>query len=256
MSDSTAAPVIEKRVEQAAPSAVWALWHVSSHARLWVAAIGGLALDLWSKNEAFSNLPWGASKPIVKKVLAFQLSLNPGALFGVGDGFAPIFVGASVLALMFVLYLFANADASQRFLHVALGLVLAGAIGNLYDRATQEACVVRLEGPGGLYRVIGTLVNESERGITVSEFGAPDRNRRTWPLATHVDPTRQIAVVEYGPQPVVRDFIKFELQIAGRSVYPWIFNIADALLVAGVAILLMSFWSERRHQHAQQGRQP
>jgi hypothetical protein len=48
-----------------------------------------------------------------------------------------------------------------------------------------------------------------------------------------------------GEQPVVRDFIKIEARIGERTLWPWVFNIADALLVAGVSILLLNFWFDR-----------
>lgn len=230
------------------PKIAWAFRHPMSHVRLWIAAVGGLGLDLWTKDRAFSTLKWNESRTIVDSFLGFQLSLNPGALFGLGDGFAPIFVGASVLALMFVLYLFSNSSAKQWSLHVALGLVLAGALGNLYDRTTQEACVVRLEGPQGTRRAIGTKQSQDDKSVTIVDYGTRYQNPRTWPLADATAETpKQLSVVEFGPQPVVRDFIKFEVKIAGREIYPWIFNVADAMLVVGVGILLINFWRERKH---------
>jgi lipoprotein signal peptidase len=118
-----------------------AIAHVPSHIRLWTVAVVGLGLDLWTKAWAFSTLRPDEKQVIIENLCSFQLSLNPGALFGLGAGMAPVFVGASVLALLFVLYLFANAGASRWSMHLALGLVLGGALGNLYDRSTEEAYV-------------------------------------------------------------------------------------------------------------------
>src|SRR5262249_8043817 len=86
-----------------APSS--AIRHGPSHARLWIVALLGIAVDLWSKDWAFRTLQMGRIFPVLDGLLSFRLSLNPGALFGIGAGLAPIFVGASVLALVFVLYL-------------------------------------------------------------------------------------------------------------------------------------------------------
>ena len=138
---------------------------------------------------------------------------------------------ASVLALLFVLYLFAGSSPKRWSLHLALGLVLAGAIGNLYDRTTQTAYVVN--DPNGR-RDIGTLVAERQGQVVITDFGKPEGIRRIYPTPT--DPRS-------GPQPVVRDFIKIEL-ISGK-LWPWVFNIADALLVVGVVMLLLNFWTER-----------
>lgn len=208
-----------------------ALRHGPSHMRLWVAAAAGLVADLWTKAWAFQNLSFDEKRPLIDNLVTMQLSLNPGALFGVGAGLAPIFVGASVLALLFVLYLFAASSPRRWSLHLALGLVLAGALGNLYDRTTQTAYVVN--DPDGR-RDIGTLVAETTGQVVLTDFGKPDGPRRHHPTPTGP---------RSGPQPVVRDFIKIEL-ISGK-LWPWIFNIADALLVVGVAILLLNFWTER-----------
>ena len=216
-----------------------ALRHGPSHMRLWIAAIGGLVADLWSKEWAFKTLGFAETEKrwLVENVVSLQLSLNPGALFGIGAGFAPVFVGASVLALFFVLYLFAGSSPRRWSLHLALGLVLAGAIGNLYDRTTQTAYVV-IDDQG--HRDIGTLVEERGGNVWLTDFGKPDSQRRSYPKPT--DPRS-------GPQPVVRDFIKIEL-ISGK-LWPWVFNIADALLVVGVAMLLFNFWTERGPPDAQ-----
>lgn len=208
-----------------------ALRHGPSHMRLWLATIIGLAADLWTKDWAFKNLSFDEKRPLLDNVVTMQLSLNPGALFGVGAGLAPLFVGASVLALLFVLYLFAGSPPKRWSLHLALGLVLAGALGNLYDRTTQTAYVVN--DPQGR-RDIGTLVEERGGKVLLTDFGRPEGIRRIWDKPTDA---------RSGPQPVVRDFIKIEL-ISGK-LWPWIFNIADALLVVGVAVLLLNFWTER-----------
>jgi len=215
------------------PTEPSALRHGPSHARLWIAAIGGLVADLWTKHWAFETLSFDETRPLISKIVTLQLSLNPGALFGIGAGWAPLFVGASVLALMFVLYLFAGSSPKRWSLHFALGFVLAGAVGNLYDRTTQTAYVVNDPARG---RDIGTLVEERADVVILTDFEKPDSRRRF-----HAKPTDP----KSGPQPVVRDFIKIELAAGGYSLWPWIFNIADALLVVGVAVLLLNFWTER-----------
>jgi len=233
-------PETARHDSRSAPVAPWALRHWPSHVRLWLIAALGLAVDLWTKQWAFETLKPHETWVLVKNLCSLQRSLNPGALFGLGAGFAPIFVGASVLALLFVLYVFANTPASRWSVHVALGLVLAGAVGNLYDRATQEAYVAYLPGGG---RVIGLLEDQSEQGVRISEFpdGAMPRFYPGKPDAAHS-----------GRQPVVRDFVKIEAKIGAFALWPWVFNIADALLVVGVAGLLVSFWQDRRRHLAEE----
>ncbi|HKQ47111.1 MAG TPA: signal peptidase II [Phycisphaerae bacterium] len=217
------------------PRERWAIGDFSSHARLWGCAVVGLVADLWTKDWAFREIGPHETRTLIPNLASLQLSLNPGALFGLGAGLAPIFVGASALALMFVLYLFAHSTRSRRSMHIALGLVLAGAIGNLYDRTTQNAYVASYSNRG---RIIGTLLEEDPNGrIKIGDF--PTGANAQW-MDRPSDPRS-------GPQPVVRDFIKIEARIGDFSLWPWIFNIADALLVVGVAMLLLNFWFDHKH---------
>jgi len=220
-----------------------AISHLPSHLRLWTVAALGLTADLWTKAWAFGSFQPHESKVLIKNICDLELSLNPGALFGIGAGLAAVFVGASVLALLFVLYLFANSSASRWSMHFALGLVLAGAIGNLYDRTTQEAYVVYT--PDGR-RDIGVLVQDDRQAnpayVTLGDF-PNGGNERSWKQP--LDPRS-------GKQPVVRDFIKIDAKVGRFSLWPWVFNIADALLMVGVAILLINFWFDhRRHEQRQ-----
>ncbi|MBI5765255.1 MAG: signal peptidase II [Planctomycetes bacterium] len=206
--------------------------HWGSHARLWTVTVIGLLVDLWSKEWAFHTLKHGETRSLVDNLLSLKLSLNPGALFGLGAGFAPVFVGASVLALMFVLYLFAHSTASRRSMHIALGLVLSGALGNLYDRTTQTAQVLHFTSGG---RSIGTLVDESDTFVTLGDYKSGARPQTFM----------KSGIAASKVEPVVRDFIQIETKIGGYNLWPWIFNIADALLVVGVGLLLINFWTDR-----------
>lgn len=236
--NSTAAPAAAGHVEP------WAMHSIASHARLWIVTVAGLAFDLWSKHWAFDRFeyhPFKHHEPmvLVKNFCNIQVSLNPGALFGLGAGMAPIFVGASVLALLFVLYLFANSPTTRWSMHIGLGLVLGGALGNLYDRTTQAAYVAYY--PDGS-RVIGTLVGEvSDHGMKLASF---PRGLEPRFIPGRPDPARS------GPQPVVRDFIKIEAKLGRFYLWPWIFNIADALLVVGVIVIMINFWRDHRAQKA------
>lgn len=209
--------------------------HVPSHLRLWLLAVLGLAADLWTKHWAFEMLDPRRPRVLIENLCSLQLSLNPGALFGLGAGLAPIFVGASVLALLFVLYLFANSAASQKWTHVALGLVLAGALGNLYDRTFEQAYVARLGDQG---RDIGIVLHETDTHVTLGDYPS-GAHPRTWQRPS--DPAS-------GMQPVVRDFIKIEAKFGRFQLWPWIFNVADAWLVVGVAILLLHYWLSGRRR--------
>lgn len=76
-------------------------------------------------------------KPIVvvPRLLEFTLVLNPGAVFGIGPGKRYFFVGFTVLALAFGIGMFsAWTTARDRYAHAAIGMLIGGGLGNLYDR--------------------------------------------------------------------------------------------------------------------------
>jgi len=124
--------------------------------------VGGLAIDLWSKYWAFDTLadrpvvidkamvlagrhheliPPNVTRVIVPSLLEFKLVLNVGAVFGAGEGKRWLFIAVTVFAVFFGLFLFGYwTRAKDRLAHVAIGLLLAGGLGNLYDRWTY-GCV-------------------------------------------------------------------------------------------------------------------
>lgn len=199
-------------------------------------------LDLWSKHWAFHSLQSTESRSFIAGLINFRRSLNDGAVFGSFRGNTALFIVASVFALVFVLYLFAHSVRTQRCLHVALGLILAGAIGNLYDRAFIKADVVSYQPPFGQEeQMIVSVVGGDDTNVVVADY--PDEaNERTFPRSS----------VTIRRQGVVRDFIKFVPEfpdwvpkLGGRDMWPWVFNVADASLVCGVILLLLGTWVDR-----------
>lgn len=128
-------------------------------------------------------------KVVVPKILSLKLTINTGAVFGIGKGAQWFFIVVSLVAVIFIGIVFARSSRTDRWLHICLALILAGAIGNLYDRmlynGVRDMCFLfpGVDLPFGL----------------------------NWPGGA-------------------------------TSLYPWIFNIADAALVVGVLVLLVSVW--------------
>jgi signal peptidase II len=99
----------------------------------------GCALDLATKSLMFSELgmpaPAGRTCWIWKGIIGFQTSLNEGALFGLGQGMVPVFAGLSILAAVGIFFwLFFAGGSHDWILSIALGCIVAGIFGNLYDR--------------------------------------------------------------------------------------------------------------------------
>jgi signal peptidase II len=151
--------------------------------RFGLIAVCGLAADLWTKQLAFAKLGYGPGSQhvvLIPDVLQLRTTLNPGAVFGVGPGLAPLFILISLVAIGFVVYVFMNTQRGQWVMQIALGLILAGAMGNLYDRAFNHG--------------------------------------------------------------KVRDFILLHY-------WPWIFNLADAMLCIGVPLLIVCWLFQGTQMH-------
>jgi signal peptidase II len=106
----------------------------------WSIALGGTSFDLVTKSLAFSKVgpPGSPKKAVISNILELHTSFNTGALWGFGSkipGSSMIFAGLSVVAACVICYyLFVLGAASSKVLTVALGLIMAGALGNCYDR--------------------------------------------------------------------------------------------------------------------------
>lgn len=171
-----------------------AVYSWAAHLRFWLTIFVGLGVDLWTKDWADAALKGQPAKDLIPNVLSLQYSTNRGALFGMGQHLTGLFIAASILALVFVLYVFVKSTRGQRSFHIALGMILGGALGNLYDRLFH----------GG----------------------------------------------------AVRDFIKIELKFGSIELWPWVFNVADMLLVCGVSVLMLNIWFGPKQSRNSPGEQP
>jgi signal peptidase II len=133
--------------------------------RFFLTAAVGLGLDLWTKSLAVTQLSGGRIVEAIHGWLQFEFIENRGAVFGIAQGKRWLFVAVSLAAVVFLTYLFSAADR-RPFYQIILGLLLAGVLGNMYDRI--EVGMVRdmihmLPGwqwPAGLRHVITFLPEE------------------------------------------------------------------------------------------------
>jgi signal peptidase II len=103
--------------------------------RFFLVAAVGVALDLWVKALAFADLTAGQPYRLIPGWVEFETVINRGAVFGLGQGGRVIFVIVSFGAIIFLTYLFSNSKKRWAY-QILLGMLLAGVIGNLYDRIT------------------------------------------------------------------------------------------------------------------------
>lgn len=141
-------------------------------------------------NAGWSNagqIPRHEPVVVVPKVLNLHLVVNQGAVFGLGQGKRALFLLASVAAVATIGWVLLRSGARDWPLHLALGLILAGALGNMYDRVMF----------GGVRDMLHMLP------------GVPLPFGWKWP---------------------------------GQAVsecWPWVFNLADVELLAGVGLVLL-----------------
>lgn len=101
-------------------------------------AIVGSGADLWTKAAVFQWLGLPGDAPrwwLIENYVGVETAINIGALFGMGAGFGFFFAIASIFAAIGVgSWLFIFGGARSLWLTIAMGLVMGGIIGNLYDR--------------------------------------------------------------------------------------------------------------------------
>lgn len=183
-----------------------------------IAMVVGLGADLWTKSWAFQTvagapvvidrdlaartthpsllIPRHDPVVVIPGVLDFSLVLNPGAVFGMGAGKRWFFVTLTAVALGMGLWLFsAWTRPRQWWAHAAIGLILAGGMGNLYDRV--------------VYACVRDFIHPLPEVVYPFGWSAP------W---------------------------------SGREIWPWVSNVADKLLIIGIAVLIWHIligWKKR-----------
>jgi signal peptidase II len=130
---------------------------------LLIVTLVGLVADLGSKYWAFRHvagapvvidreevlrtgqpadqIPLHNPVVVVPRLLEFTLVANRGAVFGIGAGKRTFFIVFTIGALGAGLWLFGKwTGPREHAAHAAIGLLLSGGLGNLYDRVVY-ACV-------------------------------------------------------------------------------------------------------------------
>jgi len=110
---------------------------------LYLGLVGLLvALDQSTKALVAGTVDLYRSVPVIPGFFNITHIRNSGAIFGLfsNSDSLPVFIGlrvATVLALGFVVFYFIKTPAGATLARIALALILAGALGNFYDRLVK-----------------------------------------------------------------------------------------------------------------------
>ncbi len=165
-----------------APAAGERTWF-RGKAMFWLPIAPLVALDLWSKAVVFARLERlypgqpHAEEPIWTGLVSFSLVrwTNPGTVWGLGQSLTVPLMVLRCLALVALVWFARNTAPRSRLQLLVLGLVLAGAIGNLYDNFFAPGRAVRdflLFFVGeGRERSVFPAFNVADSCITVGAIG-------------------------------------------------------------------------------------
>ena len=127
-----------------------------------------LVLDLISKNWALDTLGGGNRTEIFGGFVPLTLAYNRGAAFGIslGDDSRWFFIPITILAVILLLVLLKQAARRDWLRLVSISMVVAGALGNLYDRVRWDRGVVDFIGPIDLGIMDWPIFNVADMSIT------------------------------------------------------------------------------------------
>jgi signal peptidase II len=101
-------------------------------------ALAGAALDLWTKHLAFEHIRKYEEVRIIDGFFSYGRTTNPGVVFGMGGDAKKIWQVISVAAVPVILGIFFTVKKPKWILTISLGMILAGTLGNMYDRVFAE----------------------------------------------------------------------------------------------------------------------
>jgi len=112
----------------------------------WVAFALSFALDRMSKSWVVDSLAYTDRIEVVEGFFYLTHVRNPGAAFGLLATADPswrlgFFIGVSILAMGIIGVFLRDLDPKDRLSGLALGLIMGGAAGNLFDRFRYEEVV-------------------------------------------------------------------------------------------------------------------
>jgi lipoprotein signal peptidase len=100
-------------------------------------ALAGAGLDLATKGLAFSRVPAGETITVVPRLLWIQLATNQGIAWGLFP--SRVWAWVSIAAIPLIAAVFLRSKSRSRLEFVCGALILAGTIGNAWDRLVLKS---------------------------------------------------------------------------------------------------------------------
>ncbi len=100
---------------------------------VFIVVLSVLLLDQLSKFLVTHNISCLYPVPVIKNFFYITLVHNRGAAFGIMKDQTPLLIFTSLLAIALIVLNLKN-NKNKKFFNIVLGLILAGALGNLIDR--------------------------------------------------------------------------------------------------------------------------
>lgn len=97
-------------------------------------AVISFAIDQFTKKLVIDNIPVDGKIELIPDFLYITHIKNSGAAFGILQNHTDIFIIISFIAIILILVLKVTLNINSVAYNLALGLILGGAVGNLFDR--------------------------------------------------------------------------------------------------------------------------
>ncbi len=111
---------------------------------LWVSIICDVFfIDIFTKLLIKRFVPFYGEVVLIPGFLSITHLVNKGTVFGFftnfGDGpFRFLFLLLSILALLFIVYVFFKTSPSEIIANLSLSFIIGGALGNIFDRVANK----------------------------------------------------------------------------------------------------------------------
>lgn len=101
---------------------------------LFITAIILFILDRISKILVISNITESTFYPLIKGVISLTYLKNTGAAFSLLQDKQIFLISISIFIIIFIFKYFIKHTLPNKFTQIAWGMILGGAVGNLFDR--------------------------------------------------------------------------------------------------------------------------